>query len=60
MLSESHLAEIIQQLPTITMMVSEGIVEGRNVWKNDLRRSKAQIDRLREMIGDDRLYQFPA
>ncbi len=52
--NESHLSEIIQQLPT-SMMVSAGIVEGRNVWKNDLRCSRERLDRLRNMIGDERL-----
>ncbi|EAT14712.1 5-methyltetrahydropteroyltriglutamate--homocysteine S-methyltransferase [Desulfuromonas acetoxidans] len=52
--NESHLTEIIQQLPT-SMMVSAGIVEGRNVWKNDLRCSRERLDRLRNMIGDERL-----
>ena len=52
--NETCLAEIVAQLPT-TMTVSAGIVDGRNIWINDLRHSKQLLDHLRAMLGAERL-----
>jgi len=52
--NETRMAEIIAQLPT-SMSISAGIVDGRNIWINDLRHSKELLDRLHAVLGDGRL-----
>ena len=52
--NEKRLTGILAQLPD-SMIFSAGIVDGRNVWKNNLRRSKERLDQLRERLGEERL-----
>ena len=42
------------------MNISLGLVDGRNIWKNDFRRSLAFIDKAVEKIGKDRIWIAPS
>ncbi len=41
-------------------ILSLGIIDGRNVWKNDLRLSLARIHRVVEKLGADRVFVAPS
>jgi len=45
---------VLQGVPG-SMVLSAGIVDGRNIWKNDLRRSIAELARIEERLGIDRM-----
>ncbi len=57
--AESELPEILAGL-RLGRMLSLGIVDGRNVWKNDFSRSLALIAAAREKLGADRLILAPS
>jgi len=42
------------------MNLSLGVVDGRNIWKNDFRQSLAFIDKAAEKIGKDRIWIAPS
>lgn len=41
-------------------ILSAGVVDGRNVWKNDFRRSLEILERARARLGDDRVWVAPS
>lgn len=49
-----QLDQVLDLLPATTVL-SAGLVDGRNVWKNNLRRSKEVIEQLTKRIGSDRI-----
>lgn len=49
-----HLDDVFEKLPS-SMIVSAGIVDGRNIWKNDFRASLALLDGIEKRIGRDRM-----
>ncbi|MCC6580807.1 MAG: 5-methyltetrahydropteroyltriglutamate--homocysteine S-methyltransferase, partial [Phycisphaeraceae bacterium] len=42
------------------MALSIGVVDGRNIWKNDFARSLAALARARVVLGDDRIMVAPS
>ncbi|HVI45909.1 MAG TPA: 5-methyltetrahydropteroyltriglutamate--homocysteine S-methyltransferase [Chitinophaga sp.] len=49
-----QLAAILNEIPE-TMLLSLGVVDGRNIWKNDHRLSVALLQQAIEAIGDARI-----
>ncbi|WP_295795300.1 5-methyltetrahydropteroyltriglutamate--homocysteine S-methyltransferase [Mucilaginibacter sp.] len=54
-----QLAEVIAHLPEKTIL-SLGIVDGRNIWKNDFEASLAIIGKAVEKLGADRVWIAPS
>ncbi|WP_320055953.1 5-methyltetrahydropteroyltriglutamate--homocysteine S-methyltransferase [Desulfuromonas thiophila] len=50
----AQLNTVLDILPE-TMVLSAGLVNGRNVWKNDLRHSKQRLDFLAQRLGEGRV-----
>ncbi|MCZ6850933.1 MAG: 5-methyltetrahydropteroyltriglutamate--homocysteine S-methyltransferase [Planctomycetota bacterium] len=57
--SPDQLDELLQRLPQ-RMVLSAGVVDGRNVWVNDLARSLAVLERIQSSVGPDRLIVAPS
>jgi 5-methyltetrahydropteroyltriglutamate--homocysteine methyltransferase len=51
---ESDFDRVLQSLPD-RMSLSLGIVNGRNIWRTDMTRALAMIDRARAVLGSGRL-----
>jgi 5-methyltetrahydropteroyltriglutamate--homocysteine methyltransferase len=49
-----QISELLQHFPQ-GRWLSLGLVNGRNIWKNDYQRSLELIDRCRRVVGEDRL-----
>ncbi|WP_317041571.1 uroporphyrinogen decarboxylase/cobalamine-independent methonine synthase family protein [Cyclobacterium lianum] len=54
-----QLEEALDQLPE-DMTLSLGLVDGRNIWKNDLQHSLNIIHQANQKIGDDRIMISPS
>ncbi|GAC1312550.1 MAG: 5-methyltetrahydropteroyltriglutamate--homocysteine S-methyltransferase [Mucilaginibacter sp.] len=54
-----QLQEIMENLPEKSIL-SLGIVDGRNIWKNDLQSSLNIINQVKEKIGHDRVWIAPS
>ncbi|MDD5729070.1 MAG: 5-methyltetrahydropteroyltriglutamate--homocysteine S-methyltransferase, partial [Victivallales bacterium] len=46
-----NLDEVLERLPQ-DMMLSAGIVEGRNIWKNDFAASLDTLEKIKEKLGE--------
>ncbi|MEO7424834.1 MAG: 5-methyltetrahydropteroyltriglutamate--homocysteine S-methyltransferase [Fibrobacteria bacterium] len=57
--AEAELPELLAKLPAAGML-SLGVVDGRNVWKNDFSQSLGLIAKAKERIGADRLILSPS
>ncbi|MCZ6811653.1 MAG: 5-methyltetrahydropteroyltriglutamate--homocysteine S-methyltransferase [Planctomycetota bacterium] len=57
--SPDQLDALLQRLPQ-HMVLSAGVVDGRNVWVNDLARSLAVLERIQSSVGPDRLIVAPS
>ena len=51
----AQLDSVLKALPQ-SKKLSIGIVDGRNIWKNNFEHSLALIEKVREVISDDRIY----
>ncbi|HEY8894146.1 MAG TPA: 5-methyltetrahydropteroyltriglutamate--homocysteine S-methyltransferase [Niastella sp.] len=51
--------EVLKVIPP-KMSLSLGVVDGRNIWKNDYSRSLALIEKARVAIGEDRIMLAPS
>ena len=51
--------EVLNSIPE-KMSLSLGIVDGRNIWKNDLEQSLSFIEKANERIGGDRVFIAPS
>jgi 5-methyltetrahydropteroyltriglutamate--homocysteine methyltransferase len=49
-----QLDTVLEKLPK-TMSLSAGVVEGRNIWRNDFTKSRATLRRIESKIGKERL-----
>lgn len=49
----------LEKIPS-KMSLSLGVVDGRNIWKNDLEKSLEQIDKAKEKMGTDRVILAPS
>jgi 5-methyltetrahydropteroyltriglutamate--homocysteine methyltransferase len=54
-----QIAEVLDVLPEKTIL-SLGVVDGRNIWKNDLENSLAIISQAKEKLGEDRVWIAPS
>ncbi|MSR66438.1 MAG: 5-methyltetrahydropteroyltriglutamate--homocysteine S-methyltransferase [Pedosphaera sp.] len=57
--SGNELDAAVQALPA-GKILSVGIVDGRNIWKNDLAQSLKRLESVRDKIGADRLWVAPS
>lgn len=57
--AERELDKIAAQLPA-PMILSVGVVDGRNVWKNDFEQSRRLIDRVKAALGSSRVWVAPS
>ncbi|MBC6110170.1 5-methyltetrahydropteroyltriglutamate--homocysteine S-methyltransferase [Pedobacter fastidiosus] len=57
--AETQLNEVISALGEKTIL-SLGIVDGRNIWKNDFEKSLSVINQAVEKLGSDRLWIAPS
>ncbi len=57
--AESEIVDLLTGL-SHKKMLSLGIVDGRNVWKNNFSRSLTLIGKVKEMIGADRILLSPS
>lgn len=57
--AENQLAEVLPQLKENTIL-SLGVVDGRNIWKNDFEHSIAVINQAIEKIGTERVWIAPS
>ena len=51
--------QLLAQFPA-DKILSLGVVDGRNIWKNDLEASLALLEKARCAVGDDRLWLAPS
>lgn len=56
---ENQLDTILSKVPS-TLTLSLGIVEGRNIWKNDYEKSLAKIKQAVDALGADRVWVGPS
>ncbi|MEB0263707.1 MULTISPECIES: 5-methyltetrahydropteroyltriglutamate--homocysteine S-methyltransferase [unclassified Mucilaginibacter] len=54
-----QLDEVLELLPAKTIL-SLGVVDGRNIWKNNFEASLAIIQKAKEKLGDDRVWIAPS
>ncbi|MDB5127922.1 5-methyltetrahydropteroyltriglutamate--homocysteine S-methyltransferase [Mucilaginibacter sp.] len=54
-----QLDKVLDLLPAKTVL-SLGLVDGRNIWKNDFEASLAIIQRAKEKLGDERVWIAPS
>ena len=57
--STEQLDEVLQTIPN-TLSLSLGIVDGRNIWKNDFSQSLHFIKKAVEKIGSERVFIAPS
>jgi len=51
--------EVLAAIPT-SMQLSLGVVDGRNIWKNDIPASLSLIEKAIKQLGEDRLWIAPS
>lgn len=56
---EDQLDTILPKVPS-TLTLSLGVVEGRNIWKNDYEKSLSKIQQAVEALGRDRIWIAPS
>jgi 5-methyltetrahydropteroyltriglutamate--homocysteine methyltransferase len=56
---ENQLDTILAKIPA-SLTLSLGIVEGRNIWKNDYEKSLAKINQAVDALGKDRVWVAPS
>src|SRR5690554_132303 len=54
-----QLSEVLDNTPE-NLSISLGIVDGRNIWKNDFRASLQVIGKAEEVLGEDRVFIAPS
>ncbi len=54
-----ELDQVLSQLPA-DKLLSVGVVDGRNIWKNDFEQSLAILEKAKAAIGEDRLIVSPS
>ena len=57
--SPEQLDEVVAQVPD-KMTLSLGVVDGRNIWKNDFSKSLAQVERAISKLGHNRIMIAPS
>lgn len=54
-----QLEHVLKNIPS-TLMLSLGVVDGRNIWKTDLERALRLVDRTATAVGADRILLAPS
>ena len=54
-----QLEHVLKNIPS-TLMLSLGVVDGRNIWKTDLERALRLVDRTASAVGADRILLAPS
>lgn len=54
-----QLEHVLTNIPS-TLMLSLGVVDGRNIWKTDLERALRLVDRTASAVGADRILLAPS
>jgi len=57
--AERELEGILARIPA-PMILSLGIVDGRNIWRNDFERSRGEIDKATNALGESRVWLAPS
>lgn len=57
--NSGQLGEVLKAIPA-AMSLSLGLVDGRNIWKNDYEKSLGWIEEVREAIGESRIMIAPS
>lgn len=57
--AERELAPLAAKLPA-PVILSVGVVDGRNIWKNDFDRSQRIVERVKAMLGVARVWVAPS
>ncbi len=57
--AEKELDALLTSIPE-TMILSMGVVDGRNIWRNDFERSSKLLEKARKHIGDSRVWVAPS
>ena len=52
--AKNQLDEVLTALPK-NMILSCGVIDGRNIWRNDLEKSYGLLERVKKAIGQERL-----
>ena len=55
----AQLEAVLEHVPD-HMVLSLGVINGRNIWRADLDRAVAQVDRARRAIGEERVMVAPS
>lgn len=55
----SELPAVLEQIPD-SLILSLGVVDGRNIWRNDFERSLAWIELAKTRLGSDRVWIAPS
>lgn len=56
---ENQLDSVLAKVPS-TLTLSLGVVEGRNIWRNDYEKSLVQIKKAVDALGKDRVWVAPS
>jgi 5-methyltetrahydropteroyltriglutamate--homocysteine methyltransferase len=54
-----QLDQVLAKVPS-NLILSLGVVDGRNIWKNDYEQSLAKIKKAIEVLGEDRVWVAPS
>lgn len=57
--AEGELEPILARIPD-SLTLSLGVVDGRNIWRNDFEHSRLLIETARQRLGSDRLWLAPS
>lgn len=57
--SPEQLLPILEKIPE-NLALSLGVIDGRNIWKNDFKKSLSQIDQAINKIGNERVWIAPS
>ncbi|KAF2078525.1 hypothetical protein CYY_000150 [Polysphondylium violaceum] len=58
--SETELSNIVNQISTTTLSLSIGVIDGRNIWKSNLKNKLAIIKNVVEKLGSSRVLVAPS
>jgi 5-methyltetrahydropteroyltriglutamate--homocysteine methyltransferase len=57
--ASAEFAKIVEQLPS-SMSLSLGLVDGRNIWRNDFELSLDRIAQAKQVLGNERILLAPS
>jgi len=57
--ADGEIGSVVAKLPA-RMSLSLGVVDGRNIWRNDFERSLGILEKAKQALGADRLFVAPS